>query len=433
MSNTLRKLAARKTILTMALASAPITANALDLKDYLVANSSFDDAFISGNLTGLEPAGDDPNDQFGYSFSLDADYSKTFSTLPRSWNYTLGLLANGNRPSTRTTLVDDPNFVQPDPANPVDVPQISIDTESSSDVQFEAEGVVDNYFHESQYPQAFWFGQGEYRTQESLPDDDISATIGIGYGRVYNATPLAMVIRIVQELNEEGLLTGPIPDSVALETAEIIDRIDEFRSRFGEDDYRPEYYAAIETALARSGALLDGKFGALGALKVDKVLEDEPISTRKHGWVVRLGVGFQASDVSGLTDNDPKLLFQWEYTKPFGYKGQFINTLGYEPIFTETAINRVSNDMSYTYEVSDRIDWVNTWSFDYLSGDNELGQTEEVITNIFNSRYSYDLGNSLDYFIGVRLTQTDIEPNEPNSFGDDPEIRLESGFKYRLK
>ena len=118
----------------------------------------------------------------------------------------------------------------------------------SSDVQFEAEGVVDNYFHESQYPQAFWFGQGEYRTQESLPDDDISATIGIGYGRVYNATPLAMVIRIVQELNEEGLLTGPIPDSVALETAEIIDRIDEFRSRFGEDDYRPEYYAAIETA-----------------------------------------------------------------------------------------------------------------------------------------------------------------------------------------
>ena len=242
-----------------------------------------------------------------------------------------------------------------------------------------------------------------------------------------------MVIRIVEELEEEGLLTGPIPDAVALETAEIIDRIDEFRSRFGEDDYRPEYYAAIETALARSDALLDGKFGALGALTVDKVLEDEPISTRKHGWVVRLGAGFQASDVSGLTENDPKLLFQWEYTKPFGYRGQFINTLGYEPIFGDNTINRVTNDMSYTYEVSDRTDWVNTWSFDYLSGDNELGQNEEVTSNIFNSRYSLDLGNSLDYFIGVRLSQTDIDPNEPNSFGDDPEIRLESGFKYRLK
>ena len=83
--------------------------------------------------------------------------------------------------------------------------------------------------------------------------------------------------------------------------------------------------------------------------------------------------------------------------------------------------------------MSDRTDWINTWSFDYLSGDNELGQNEEVTSNIFNSRYSLDLGNSLDYFIGVRLSQTDIDPNEPNSFGDDPEIRLESGFKYRLK
>ena len=169
MSNTLSKIPAGKTFLAMVLTSAPITANALELKDYLIANSSFDDAFISGNLTGLEPAGDDPNDQFGYSYSLDADYSKTFSTLPRSWSYTLGLLANGNRPSTRTTLVDDPDFVQPDPANPVDVPQISIATESSNDVNFEAEGVVDTYFHQSQYPKAFWFGQGEYRTQDSLP------------------------------------------------------------------------------------------------------------------------------------------------------------------------------------------------------------------------------------------------------------------------
>jgi len=293
--------------------------------------------------------------------------------------------------------------------------------------------VIDTYFHQSQYPKAFWFGQGAFKHQDSLPDDDISATVGLGYGRVYNATPLAKVIRIVEELNEEGLLTGPIPDSVALETAEIIDRIQEFKSKFGEDDYKPDYYAAIEAALGRSGALRDGKFGALGALTADKVLEDEPISTRKHGWVVRLGAGFQASDLSGLTDNDPKLLAQWEYAKPYGYKGQFINLFSFEPVFGDETITKFRNDMSYTHEVTDMIDWINTWSMAYSDGDDANGNALESTNHIVSSRYSFDLGNSLDYFVGLRLNQTDIDPNPPGSVGDDPEIRFESGFNYRLK
>jgi len=337
-----------KTLLAIAVASTPLMAtsvSAVQLEDYLVANSSYDEAYVSGSLTAIEPAGDDPNDQVGYNYSIDADYEN----------------------------------------------------------------------------------------QDSLPDDDISATVGLGYGRVYNATPLAKVIRIVEELNEEGLLTGPIPDSVALETAEIIDRIQEFKSKFGEDDYKPDYYAAIEAALGRSGALRDGKFGALGALTADKVLEDEPISTRKHGWVVRLGAGFQASDLSGLTDNDPKLLAQWEYAKPYGYKGQFINLFSFEPVFGDETITKFRNDMSYTHEVTDMIDWINTWSMAYSDGDDANGNALESTNHIVSSRYSFDLGNSLDYFVGLRLNQTDIDPNPPGSVGDDPEIRFESGFNYRLK
>lgn len=424
---------ASRTLLGVAVASTPVLVNAVELEEYLIANSSYDQAFVSGSLVAMEPAGDDPNDQFNYNYTVDADYQKVFSTLPRSWSYTLGLNAVGSRPSTETQLIDDPDFV-PDPADPDGpVDQIEVDTESTSDWSVTAEGVVDTYFHQTRYPKALWFGQGFYQSQESLPDDDISATVGLGYGRVYNATPLAKVIRIVEELNEEGLLTGPIPDSVALETAEIIDREDEFKSRFGEDEYRPDYYAAIEAALARSGALRDGKFGALGALTVDTVLEDEPISTRRHGWIVRLGAGFQSSDLSGLTDNDPKLFAQFEYAKPFGYKGQFINLFTFEPVFSDETLTSFRNDMSYTHEVTDMIDWINTWTMTYADGENEDGTSREVTTHVINSIYSFDLGNKLDYTVGLQLNQTDEDPNEPGSFGDSPEVTFRAGFNYRLK
>ena len=411
-----------KSLLAIAVASTPMMASAVQLEDYLVANSSYDEAYVSGSLTAVEPAGDDPNDQIGYNYAIDADYEKQFSTLPRSWGYRVGLNASGAKPSSKTSAVTDDAGVT-----------TSVPTTSSEDWQANVEGIIDTYFHQSQYPRAFWFGQGSFKHQDSLPDDDISATVGLGYGRVYNATPLAKVIRIVEELNEEGLLTGPIPDSVALETAEIIDRIDEFKSKFGDDDYKPDYYAAIEAALGRSGALRDGKFGALGALTADKVLEDEPISTRKHGWVVRLGAGFQASDLSGLTDNDPKLLAQWEYAKPYGYKGQFINLFSFEPVFGDETITKFRNDMSYTHEVTDMIDWINTWSMTYSDGKDANGSALEATNHIVSSRYSFDLGNSLDYFVGFRLAQSDIDPNPPGSIGDSPEIKFESGFNYRLK
>ncbi len=426
------KVSATKTLLAAAIAAAPLMASAVQLEDYLVANSSYDEAYVSGGLTAIEPAGDGPNEQLGYNYSIDADYTKSFSTLPRSWSYNVGLNAGGNRKSTTKELIDNPLFDETDPAS-TEPRQIEIDTEATDDWKATAEGVVDTYFHESQYPKAFWFGQGSFKHQDSLPDDDISATVGLGYGRVYNATPLAKVIRIVEELNEEGLLTGPIPDSVALETAEIIDRIQEFKSKFGEDDYKPDYYAAIEAALARSGALRDGKLGALGALTADKVLVDEPISTRKHGWVVRLGAGFQASDLSGLSDNDPKLLAQFEYAKPYGYKGQFINLFSFEPVLGDETLTKFRNDMSYTHEVTDMIDWINTWSMDYSDGEDEFGNSRESTSHNLSSRYAFDLGNSLDYFVGLRLAQTDIDPNEPGSIGDDPEIKFETGFNYRLK
>ncbi len=427
------KLNIQKTLLAIAVSGIPVMANALSLEDYTVANSVYDEAYISGSLNANEPAGDADNDRLGYNYSLVADYQKSFSTLPRSWSYGVTLDAGGSKSSKKTSTVEtdvldangDPVL---DDAGVAQTEFVDVPNPSTDDWGIKADGVIDTYFHQSAYPKAFWFGQGEFESRDSSAEDDVSATLGLGYGRVYNATPLAKVIRIVEELNNEGLLTGPIPDSIALEAAEIIDREQEFQSKFGADEYRPDFYAAIEAAIARSGSIRDGKLGALGAITMDDVLVDEPISVRKHGWVVRAGAGFQASDLSGIADNDPKLLLEWEYAKPYGYKGQFINTLSYEPVFGDNTIQVINNEMTYTHEVSDMIDWTNSWRMSF--SDNE---TEETTTHVLNTRYAFDLGNSLEYSVGLNLTQSDTDPNQAGSIGDDPGINFTTGFNYRLK
>jgi len=93
--------------------------------------------------------------------------------------------------------------------------------------------------------------------------------------------------------------------------------------------------------------------------------------------------------------------------------------------------------MSYTHEVTDMIDWVNTWSLTYSDGENDAGESEKNTNHVLSSKYTFDLGNSLDYFVELALTQNDVEPNSRNAdslaFGDDPEIKFKSGFTYRLK
>ncbi len=426
-----------KSAIALVIGGLPIAANALVLEDYLIANSSYEDAFLDAAFS----AGDGPrNEQVSYDLFLNARYTKTFNTLPRSWTLTLTGFAQADRQGTTPTarLNDENGDAILDPNG---LEQFIDLADDSSDFGASIEGTIDNYFSDSAYPKAFWFGQGRAEHIDSAIDDSFGATVGLGYGRVYNATPLAQVIRIVEELNEEGLLSGPIPDSVALETAEIIDREDEFKSKFGADEYKRDYYAAIEEALSRSGAIVGGRLGALGALTIDEILEEEPISTRRHGWVVRAGAGFQASQLSGLADNDPKLLLQWEYAKPRGYKGQFINLLSYEPVFGDETTQVIRNVMSYTHELSDRVDWVNSWMLTYSDGDDELGQNVTSTTNMLTSSYQYHLNNRLDYTATLTLNQSDNDPNPPNDPedatqpfpGDDPTINFVMGLQYRLK
>jgi len=160
---------------------------------------------------------------------------------------------------------------------------------------------------------------------------------------------------------------------------------------------------------------------------MDKVLFQEPVSIRKHGWVVRMGAGVVLQDFNG-DKSDPSLGLEYEYSHPSGYKGQFINRLTYSTILGSDTDQRITNDMSYTHEVSDRIDWLNIWALDWeING----GSTEDVVGNTLSSSFRYYLTNRIAANATLSLTRT--EDNIDGNDNDETDSTLFFGVTYRLK
>ncbi len=390
----------KKSTIALAIMSVSSVANAIELTDFKDPNTAFDEAYIDFSAD----ANSGNQDQTSYSMFLDAFYNKRSSTDRRVW----GFIVDGNADAERG----------PDDGD-----------DSVSDFGFSARANTDVYFSEEN-DRLFYFGAGSYAHQDSAIDDNIGVTVGLGYGRVWNATALAKALRIQEALNGYGLLSSDMSDQDLLALAAIIAREDEYRSKGGPDEYKGAWYADMEQAMADAGVLPNGDLNALGTVKLDEILFDEPISARRHGWLVRGGAGFQSSDFLGITDNDPKLLFQMEYAKPYGLRGQLLETATYEPIFGDNVVQKLSNRLSYSYEISDRIDWINSWDLSFQQADDD--DKTRFTTNILTSAVAYHLTNRLDLGFTLAAVDTDDKPNLDRT-NDDVATSAILGVRYRLK
>jgi len=390
----------KQSIFTIAILSTTSIAHAIELTDFKDANSAFDEAYVdfSANVN----AGN--QDQASYSSFLNGFYNKRNSSDRQVWNVNV----NGNSTAKRGPNDGD---------------------ESVTDFGFGA-GVGTDVYFSSTREKLFYFGAGSYAHQDSAIDDNIGLTVGLGYGRVWNATPLAKALRIQEALSGYGLLSGDMSDEALLELATIIGRQDEYASKGGADDYKGEWYTDMEKAMVDAGVLKNGELSALGTVKMDDVLFDEPISARRHGWLVRGGAGFQSSDFSGITDNDPKLLFQLEYAKPYGLRGQLIETATYEPIFGDNTVQKISNRLAYSYEISDSVDWVNSWEFALQQADDT--EKTRFMTNTLTSSVTYHVTNKLDLGLTVAAVDSSDRPNL-NTDNDDVATSAILGLSYRVK
>ncbi len=362
----------------------------ISLYDYEEATSAYEDAYINADFN-LQSGN---QEQTSYDLDLNLDYEKVLSSPDRNTKFDFV----GDTSKNRGANADDPTITH-----------------------YQAFGSVtaDNYF-ESNSNGAFWYGKGELGLQKDMEDPYTKATVGIGYGRVVNATPMARAIRMVEALTERNLLTQAPSKAAYQAVANIIAREDEYRSKYGAADYEMNWIQDIESALG-------GGIGVKGAIKSYDVLVNERISTRKHGWLVRGGVGAVLSDYDG-SDGKPALEIGAEYHRPLSNATQFSN----EAIFTAVLDDnddsyRISNAMSLTHEISDRVDWENSWLLDYVDHES----SNDVTTNALASTYRYYISNALSFAVTAKLAN--VEDGIDGNNNDKLDKSLVMGLTYRLK
>jgi hypothetical protein len=389
-------------LLLTGLLTAPALASAIELTDYMTVDSMYDEAYVSGRFN----LNSGNQDQTSFDGSLLGYYDIVNSTLPRVFR----LRFDGK----------------------VDFNRGSADGDSTSKgYNFLAGASVDNYFKGDD--KLLWFGSADFGYRRGMGSDEADDPfakfgVGIGYGRVIDATPLASALRVVEELNKYGILIKQPSDQNLLALAAIISKEEEYESKYGFEDYEQKWLQDIEVLMKDAGLLKDTGLSTVGTLKIFKVLVDERVSVRKHGWIAKAGAGIVASNYNGET-GDPSLDLSFEYAKPYGHELQFLELAKYSTIFEDDVTHNFSNMMSLSYEISDKIDWENKWELNVTMPTTD--NANDTIRNDLSSVFRYYLSNRLDANLSVVLSKTDDDIDDNGN--DDVDTSIFAGITYRLK
>lgn len=328
-----------------------------------------------------------------------------YSTLPFSWTFEVDGTFNVERSAQK-------------------------DADSEEGYEIFARTNADRYYQDTKF---FGYGSGDFGYRKAIGADDADDPyakigIGVGYGRVINATVLAKAMRVIEDLQKYGVITQEPTDAGYLELAEIIDREEEFESQYGSIEYEKYWFEAIEAVLLEEGILVEETLGAMGIIRVREILINEPFSIRKHGWVVRGGMGFVLSNFDG-SESDPSVDASFEYAYPYTYRLQLIERVNYSTILSDDIVHQINNVVSATYEVSDRVDWENRWSLGItVPSDSDL---ENVISNNFSTTFRYYISNKIN--LDTTLSLTHLDDGIDDNGNDDLETTIFAGVTYRIR
>lgn len=383
--------------------SAPVLADNVAMTDFRKPESRYNDAYVTGRFALT----DGNQDQTSYNGAVLGDLNSVYSTAPYVWSIT------GNAQSEFRRGPNDGDR---------SLRGYSIDIGTT----------FDRYFKNDNR----WFGYGgldlgQRRLLGADSADNLFSAVtgGVGYGRVINATPLAYAIRIAEDLLAAGVINREPSKATYLTVANVIGRQQEYRSKYGADDYRIAWIQDIERALrAERGLMKSELLGAGATIVMTDILFDERVSTRKHGWIVRAGLTYVISNYDG-NNGEPAFRASWEYAKPIGYRFQLTNLAEYTAVLSDDSADVFSNRLSATYEISDRIDWENTWTYTGVRPDNN-GETD-TDSHELASAFRYYLSNriSFDATVAFRDVEDDIDGNG----NDKTDTSVFIGTTYRLR
>ncbi len=395
----------KKMVLLSAMASilCATFASALEMEDYKVIEGTYQDAYLNGSLT-VENGN---QDKTSFSSHLDATGRTIYNSAPFSWQVNGIVSGDWSR---------GPN------AN--DKTQRQYDASATSR--------FDKYLYNDDT--WFYYGSGDlgYRkqvTSDSADDPFIKIGAGMGYGRMYDATSLAKALRVVEDLVEYKIISNTPSDASMIELARIIDLEDEYRSKYGAREYKKYWYEDMEKILKKAGVLQKESLGAFGIVRINEIFSYEKIGGRFHGWKVRGGLGRVLSNYDGKSE-DTMADAEFEYGKPYGYDAQFTEHALFSKVLNSDSVMnfQFDNTMTYTYELSDKIDWDNSWKLHYDAY--EVG--DDVTTNLLSTGFNYYLPNELVFNVTLALSKTD-GTNGQSVETPDWDTKFFTGLTYRLR
>lgn len=381
----------------------PFSASAIQLTDYTFPDTYFQEAYFKGGFN-LHHGN---QQQTSYNGFVALDYTLDYNTLPQTFHV-----------DTKGSRFD---FVQ-------DAQKTAGSDDSRNGFDLTANANFDYYYKDTN-----WLGYGDilvdYRKQlgaDSADDPYVKVGVGVGYGRVIIATPLAKAIRIVEELRKYNVMTSDPSDACYLEVARMIDKEPEFKSKWGLKDYEQYWYKEIEDILNKEGLLKNGVLGVIGVLRLREVLIGEAVTFPRyaHGWVAKAGVGYIISNYEGA-DEDPTLDASFQYALPITNRLQFTETLRYSTILGNSIGHQFTNDMYLGYKLLENIVWVNDWTVDLTIPKDD--EKRKVVIHKFSSDFIYYITNTLSADLTFKLTH-----NNEDDAKNELEKSVELSFWYRL-
>ena len=390
--------------LFLALFSAPVaTAQEISLYDYDQASSAVDEAYFTGTYSSENNRG---SAQSAYNLDLSTNLEQVFSSEDRDTSFKVDVSGNSSRGSDK-------------------------DDQSEKRYRASSSITVDNYF-EPGSKGMFWYGRGSVIGDDTFSDLQTTLSAGIGYGRVVNVTPMAKAIRLIDELIERGAIDSAPSRVVYQQIAKIINKEAEFKSQYGSRSkfYQQPWIGAIEKVLIENTLVQKG-LSAKGILAMRDVLIDEKISVRRHGWKVRAGLAYVGRNFEGIK-NKPGLELGAEYHRPINLKTQFSNEATLLSILDKDSDSYAfNNDMSLTYEIDDRLDWINTWG---INVNHSAVDSDNVITNSLTSTLAYEVGNNLDLTVSAGINKsTGNNVRTAGDLEDGTDKKFNFGIRYRLR
>ncbi len=384
------------------------SASAIDLTDYKVIEGTYSDAYVDGSLNVND---DSDKEQTSYNAVIKADLESVHTTAP----YTLEYALQGQGSFFRGS-----------------------DDNSSSESQYDTTAHVEVNKYINNDDTFFVYGNTKLGYQKlssasSASDPFVKVGAGVGYGRMYIATPLANAMRIAEDLQAYKIIKADVSDKALMDLAKVIGLESEFASKYGSNEYRQYWYSEMEKVLKENKALVNDSLSATGIVRLDEILstnDSRGVLDRLHGWTVQAGAGQVLSDYNG-DDGDTTVDVEFDYALPFGYTSQLRETLSTSKVLNSdsTFDYTMSNRLKYTYEISDKVDWINTWNLKYLKA-NEAG--DDVTTNVLGTTFRYYLANQLTFNTTLSLSNVDgnnlgfVETKGWNT-------ALTSSISYRLK